>query len=81
MRRIGAMITGRESELREIAPRVERVALLFNPAQAPTAEYRRCSPGVSHEMIYSRERRLSSWSGRVAALGTMSFSSISFCIT
>jgi hypothetical protein len=38
-------------------------------------------PGVSHEMIYSRERRLSSWSGRVAALGTMSFSSISFCIT
>ena len=25
--------------LREIAPRVDRVALLFNPAQAPTAEY------------------------------------------
>jgi hypothetical protein len=36
---------------------------------------------VSHDMIYWRERRLSSWSGRVAALGTMSFSSISFCIT
>ena len=25
--------------LREIAPRIERVAFLFNPAQAPTAEY------------------------------------------